>query len=267
MSAPSADANDEFVLLRSVNKLLYVDIAAQSGQNPRGRGAARVLCVHRRWAVGHRHRRVWHTQPESRGVRVANTSSVTVRSLDVSFTGAYGVHVESCTGMVLVDRSNITSAMSNGILVWNSTGTTVRNSIIQNSGFHGISLQGSSSNLVIGNTSFGNAKTDIRSAAGIDVNLGSSENVARPTPSATRAADPELQQFQRQFVSATALEKCDPGFDQQVAGTRYIENVFRNLRMFSVEAVHSDVPHNTQRGRDQTMSSNARRSLRRSPLL
>ena len=242
-NAPSADATTtNSFFYDTALKLLYVDIG---GPNP---GNAHIVEAGARFYAfnvdgmtdividGFAMR-----NQNLDGVRIANTSSVNARNLDISFTGAYGIHVESCTGQVVAELSTIRNAMSNGILVWNSTGSIVRNNLTQNNGLHGISLQGSSANFVQGNTSSGNADAVIRSATGIDISLGSNDNIVQSN-TAYANQDSGIQVYSASnnnlLVRNVSWNNGDHGFDtNQSTGTRYVSNTsFRNYKCgFSVQ--------------------------------
>jgi parallel beta-helix repeat protein len=110
-------------------------------------------------------------------VSLKDDTATTVRDLVVTRAGSYGISADNESGGSLLTRNDVSGVASVGIRLVGSTAVTVKDNVSHDNGFHGISLQGSSGNTVVGNTAYRNARPLVRSANGIDLQLGSSNNL------------------------------------------------------------------------------------------
>lgn len=109
----------------------------------------------------------------------AASSAVVVRNTTSTMTGSNGILVEGSSSSITVEASTVTNAGSTGIRVLNSTGVTVQGSTSHHNGLHGIALAGTTNSQLIGNASYANLAPGANTAAGIDVNTASTNNVLR----------------------------------------------------------------------------------------
>jgi parallel beta-helix repeat protein len=110
-------------------------------------------------------------------VFLSGASSVTIGNNSIRQTGVYGVLCEGCAGAVRLEGNNVRETGSVGIRLLDTTGAQVSGNVITGSGFHGIELQSSSGNTIARNASSASRRPAVRSAAGIDLNLGSNDNL------------------------------------------------------------------------------------------
>ena len=114
------------------------------------------------------------------GLRVSGSSTVSLTNVSSTSSGSYGILVESSSSGITVAASTVTASVSVGIRLSATTGSTVSGSSVSGAGNHGISLQGSSGNVIEHNESAHNRVTSgSATAAGIDVNATSTDNVVR----------------------------------------------------------------------------------------
>jgi len=114
------------------------------------------------------------------GLRVSASTAVSLENVSSASSGSYGVLVEASSSGVSVTSTTVTGSVSVGIRLSVTTASTVSGSSVSGAGNHGISLQGSSGNVIEGNESAQNLVTSgSATAAGIDVNATSTDNVIR----------------------------------------------------------------------------------------
>jgi parallel beta-helix repeat protein len=110
-------------------------------------------------------------------VSLKDDTATTVRDLTITRSGSYGISADNVSGSSVLTDNDVSDSASVGIRLVGSTGVTVKDNVSHDNAFHGISLQGSSSNTVVGNTAYRNVRPLVRSANGIDLQLGSNNNV------------------------------------------------------------------------------------------
>lgn len=164
------------------------------------------------------------------GVRVTGASSaVVVRNVTATRSGTNGILVDGGSSSVTVDASVVTAAGSSGIKVSGSSGVTIQRSTTNSNLLHGIALAGASNNQVIGNVSHSNrAIATNASAAGIDVNSASSNNVVGGN-TAFANQDSGIQVYGASqgntVVRNLSYRNGDHGFDVNGStGTRFVSN-------------------------------------------
>ena len=114
------------------------------------------------------------------GLRLSGSTNVSLQNVSSASSGSYGILVESSSSAITVASSTVTASASVGIRLSATTGSTVSRSTVSGAGNHGISLQGSSGNVIEGNESAQNlVRSGSATAAGIDVNATSTDNVIR----------------------------------------------------------------------------------------
>lgn len=114
------------------------------------------------------------------GVRLSGSSAVTVQNVTATEAGVNGILLESATSNVTVTGSTVSGSASVGIKLSATTGSRIAANISRTNNFHGISLATSSNNVIEGNESADNrVPTGTNTAAGIDVNTTSPDNVVR----------------------------------------------------------------------------------------
>jgi parallel beta-helix repeat protein len=114
------------------------------------------------------------------GVRLSASSADTVQNVTATEAGVNGILLESATTNVTVTGSTVSGSASVGIKLSATTGSRIAANISRANNFHGISLSASSSNVIEGNETADNrVPTGTNTAAGIDVNATSPDNVVR----------------------------------------------------------------------------------------
>jgi len=114
------------------------------------------------------------------GVRLSGSSADIVQNVTATEAGINGILLESATSNVTVTGSTVSGSASVGIKLSATTGSRIASNISRSNNFHGISLGTSSNNVIEGNESADNrVPTGTNTAAGIDVNTSSPDNVVR----------------------------------------------------------------------------------------
>jgi parallel beta-helix repeat protein len=160
------------------SKLLYVD---NGGGNP-GTGhtveAGAQTYAFKVWASDHVVIDGFAVDGQNNtAVSLKDDTATTLRGLTITRSGTYGISADNVSGGSVLTLNEVSGSGSVGIRLVGSTGVTVRDNVSHDNAFHGISLQGSSGNNVVGNTAYRNVRPLVRSANGIDLQLGSSNNV------------------------------------------------------------------------------------------
>jgi parallel beta-helix repeat protein len=119
------------------------------------------------------------TGSQAHGVYLSARNYVTVAGLTVSGTSSDGVYVTNCTNVTLSGvRSTLSgqpnqSGFAKGFKVIGTTNSTITGSTADHNTDSGIYLaQGATGDLIVGNTTFANARQYTRAAPGIDLRSG-----------------------------------------------------------------------------------------------
>jgi parallel beta-helix repeat protein len=162
------------------------------------------------------------------GVKTLTASDATVRGTTIEQTAAYGIFSDTCTGPLLIDGNTISDVGSVGIRLAATSAATVSGNTTHHNGFSGIVLFGSSNNTVVRNTSYANLRPAIRSAVGIDLDGGSSDNLIEANT--TFHNDDSGVQLRNgsnrnMLVRNVSYLNGDHGFDTRMAtDNRYVSN-------------------------------------------
>lgn len=174
-------------------------------------------------------------------LRLSSAASITGRNLTIGWAAENGVRVDGRSSSVMLDAISVSNSGSIGILVMSSTAITLSRSTSHDNGNHGISLQNVSDSVVAGNTVYQNRRLNIRGAAGIDINSGSTNNTISSN-SAYSNQDSGIQVYNSSqdnvVVRNASWLNEDHGFDtNQSLRTQYISNTSFGNRNdgFSVE--------------------------------
>lgn len=182
----------------------------------------------------------------SAGVRISNSSGITLHGVEAVSSGGNGIRVELTTGPVTVEDCTVSESGSVGIALSTASGVTLRRNVSHHNGFHGIGLQISPNNLIEGNICYANARPGVRSAVGIDVNGGSSGTTVRMNTTYANQ-DSGINVYNGSHntlvVRNVSFDNGDHGFDTLGStGVSYVSNTcFHNTNDgFSVEGNSSN---------------------------
>ena len=162
----------------SVTRVLYVDIG---GANP---GVGHVIEA---GARQHGFRLDGRTDvvvdgfeiraPNNVGVRMGTCSSIAVRNCKVSYVGTFGIQTLTCTTPVLLEWNEVSFSKRDGIRIDSSSGVTARGNTSHDNIEHGIGVRTTTASQFIGNTLYANKDPNVRRSTGLDVSIGSTDNL------------------------------------------------------------------------------------------
>jgi len=149
-------------------------------------------------------------------LNMGHVSAVEIRGNHILETGVYGILCEASSAPVDIADNQVVAAGSVGLRLAGTTGALIAGNETMRNGFHGIELQASTGNIIERNISALNRRAEIRSAAGIDLNGGSSDNLIRWN-SAYRNDDTGIQarsgSNRNVIVRNVSWSNGDHGFD------------------------------------------------------
>ena len=113
------------------------------------------------------------------GVRMGTCSSITVRNCRVSYAGTYGVQTLTCTTPVLLEGNDVSFSQREGIRIDGSSGVTARGNRSHDNIEHGMGVRATTASQIVGNTLYFNRDPNVKRSNGLDVNVGSTDNVVQ----------------------------------------------------------------------------------------
>ena len=115
--------------------------------------------------------------PNNAGVRLGTCASITARNCKVSYAGTFGVQALTCTAPVLIEGNEVSFSKREGIRIDGSSGVTARGNRSHDNIEHGMGVRATTASQIVGNTLYANRDPSIRRSTGLDVSVGSTDNV------------------------------------------------------------------------------------------